>query len=241
MKLLKIVPGIFAVVGIVLLVLGAWRYQSTKSFIASASVAEGEVVELVRKESTQRSTGAQRGTRSVTFAPLFRFRTADGQEIEVISNLGSNPPSHRPGDLVSVYYDAEDPYNARIDSFMDLYFLALMFGGMGALFFLIGGGMLGFAVLKSRRAQQLRRSGTRIDARVVEITQDKRIKSGGRSPYRIVAQWQNPRTMAVHSFTSDTIWFDPSEYIQADTVPVLIDRDNPSKYHVDTTFLPKSA
>ena len=186
MKLLKIVPGIFAVVGIILLGLGAWRYLSTEAFLASASVAEGEVIELVRKEATQRSsTSAGRGTKSITFAPLFRFRTADGEEVEVISSLGSNPPAHRPSDRVQVYYDPEDPYDARIDSFMDLHFLTLMFSGMGALFFLIGGGILGFALMRSKRAERLRRSGKRIEAKVVEITHDKRIRSGGRSPYRI--------------------------------------------------------
>lgn len=241
MKILKLVPAIFALIGIILIGLGAWRYQSTLSFIDTASVTEGEVIDLVRKESTSSSTNSSGRTRSSSFAPLFRFQTASGQAIEVISGLSSNPPSHRPGDRVRIFYDPNDPYNARIDSFMDLHFMAVLLAGMGTVFFLLGGGILGFGFLRSRRAARLKRSGTRIDAKVVEIQKDTRIRSGGRSPFRIVAQWQNPRTSAIHSFTSDAIWFDPSDYIQSETVPVLIDRNNPAKYHVDTSFLPKSA
>jgi hypothetical protein len=59
--------------------------------------------------------------------------------------------------------------------------------------------------------------------------------------YRICAQWTNPVTSEIHIFNSENIWFDPADHINTDEVTVLIERDNPKKYYVDISFLPKVA
>jgi hypothetical protein len=40
-------------------------------------------------------------------------------------------------------------------------------------------------------------------------------------------------------FHSANIWFDPSNYIPGKTLGVLIDPNNPHRYLVETSFLPK--
>ena len=39
----------------------------------------------------------------------------------------------------------------------------------------------------------------------------------------------------------DNLWFDPSNHIHQETVPVLVDEANLKRYWVDTSFLPKLA
>ncbi len=47
--------------------------------------------------------------------------------------------------------------------------------------------------------------------------------------------------MEVHVFKSQNLWFDPSAYVNTDTVAVYIDEDNPRKCCMDISFLPKLA
>ena len=43
----------------------------------------------------------------------------------------------------------------------------------------------------------------------------------------------------MHVFNSANIWFNPSDYISAKTIEVLVDPNNPRRYAVETAFLPK--
>jgi hypothetical protein len=62
-----------------------------------------------------------------------------------------------------------------------------------------------------------------------------------RHPFQIVTQWQNPSTSEIHVFESDNIWYDPSEFITNQRITVYIEKENPKKYWVDLSFLPKMA
>lgn len=66
-------------------------------------------------------------------------------------------------------------------------------------------------------------------------------KQNGRSPYRIHAQWQDPASRQIYVFRSDAIWYDPSDYIPEGDITVYVERGNPSRYYVDTSFLPPLA
>ncbi len=63
----------------------------------------------------------------------------------------------------------------------------------------------------------------------------------GQSPFRIVTQWQDPATATIHLFRSDNLWFDPTDHIPGESINVYIRPDNPKRYWVDTSFLPKMA
>ena len=78
-------------------------------------------------------------------------------------------------------------------------------------------------------------------AKFQSVKINRSFKVNGRNPYQILAHWQNPATSELHVFVSDNIWFDPTDYIDQDDIVVLIDKDNPSSYYVDTSFLPKLA
>ncbi len=112
-----LIGGVFAAIGIGVGI-SAW------SFAASARETQGEVVLLVH-----RGKG--------THAPVVRY-VVDGKSFEFQSSVASSPPAHAVGDKVTVLYQPDQPQHGNIKSFMDQWFLPLIFTGIGTLFFVIG-------------------------------------------------------------------------------------------------------
>ena len=79
------------------------------------------------------------GPNSSVAHPVLRFELPDGRTVEVESGAGTNPPSAREGDTVTVLYDPADPTVARIDGLMNSGRLAGVIGlVMGILFVVFG-------------------------------------------------------------------------------------------------------
>jgi hypothetical protein len=72
------------------------------------------------------------GDSGTVFRPVFVFRDAQGAEHEIYSTVGTYPPAHKVGDKVSVLYKADEPENAVIDAFFDVWLLPLILGIIGA-------------------------------------------------------------------------------------------------------------
>jgi len=231
MKAMSIVKYTFTLVGLGMLVGAVYSYTHTRDFLADAVTVKGEVIELVRSRSSD----------SDTYKPKVRFNTLAGEEITFTSNTGSNPPSYSRGEVVDVYYIEGEPYKAKISGFFSLWGLATILGGMGVVFFGIGGSIVLASILHNRKVTYLKSFGVPIMADIQSVEINRSVKVNGRSPYRIISQWQNPRTSKIHIFNSENIWFDPSDYIDQEQVSVLIKKGNPKKYYVDTSFLPKLA
>ncbi len=171
--------------------------------------------------------------------PTVEFSTEHGQPVEYRSHTCSNPPSFRRGEEVRVYYSAENPNEARIDSFIENWLSSLILGGVGTIFLLVGGAFVLPGILSRRRAAELAVTGLPVEADLVEVRLNTALTVNGRNPWKIVAQWQNPATQKLHIFNSDNIWFDPNRFVSELTqVRVLIDRQNPKRYSMDTGFLP---
>jgi hypothetical protein len=71
----------------------------------------------------------------------------------------------------------------------------------------------------------------------VELNQSLRVN--GRCPYQIVSQSSDAASNTVRLFQSENIWFDPSEYIKGEVIDVLVDPNDPKRYVMDISFLPK--
>ena len=71
------------------------------------------------------------------------------------------------------------------------------------------------------------------------MEQNASLTVNGMHPYRILCQWLDPATNQMHVFHSANIWYNPSKFVPDKTIEVLIDRDNPRRYSVETPFLPK--
>ena len=93
--------GLFAVI-----LAGAGIFQGMKiaQLEAVGLRAQGEVVRLKEESSSGSSS----------YYAIVKYRTDRNESIEFKDNVGSNPPSHRPGDKVIVLYLADDPRQEAI-------------------------------------------------------------------------------------------------------------------------------
>jgi hypothetical protein len=227
----KTLKYVFLLIGSVMLFGSFKLYSDTASFLEIASKAEGSIIELIEVRSDD----------SVTYKPVFEFTTTKGETFEITSSSSSNPPSYFIGEAVEVLYEDVSPRDAKINGYFSLWGFTTILGALGAIFLIVGFGIIAYGSIKLKKVSELKENGVAILAKYQSVQLNKSLKVNGQSPYQIHAQWTNPSTSKVHIFKSDNIWFDPSEFIDRDQMTVLIEKDNPKKYYVDITFLPEIA
>ena len=216
-------------IGTVLLLTSLFFQQKTKAFIAKAVETEGVVIDLAKS------------IHSNTYAPVVRFNSRDGAQIEFKSDYSSNRPSYSVRQIVKVFYNPQNPQDAKINGFMTLWGPAAIFGGIGTLFLSVSAGIAMAATLRKRADDYLRRNGVQIMTDFKGIHINTNIRINGRCPFRILAQWKDPDTSEIHIFHSKNIWYDPPQYIDQKQITVFVDRRNVKKYFMDVSFLPRMA
>ncbi|SEA43109.1 DUF3592 domain-containing protein [Microbulbifer marinus] len=219
---------LFLLMGMAMLAGAANEWRQTRAMLDSADRVQGEVIDMARSPG------------STTYAPHVRFTARSGAEYEFTSSTSSNPPEFSSGDIVEVLYDPASPEDAIINSFMQLWFGALLLGGMGTIFFSIGLFLVTANLRARRRISRLQATGKPVlaDYQCVELNTS--LVVNGRSPYRLVAQWQNPRTRKIHIFKSENLWFNPEKYVDRQQVSVLVDPKKLARYYMDISFLPET-
>ena len=131
-----LIPLVLAVGGAVFLVLGVRNFVRTRRFVSQASSATGTVTD-VKTRASRSHTGD--GPRVSTYRyPVVRFQTQDGRTVEFESETGTNTCSQKPGEQVEVLYDPLKPEEARIKTFMMLWFGPLIFSVVGFFLFVFG-------------------------------------------------------------------------------------------------------
>jgi hypothetical protein len=133
-------PRVCLFFGVGLLVACTATFVHTERFVAGAERATGTVIDLSRETDSE-------GT--VTFNPVVRFTTADGRTVQFVSSSGSSSPAEV-GDSVDVLYDPDDPRDAQLSGFFDLWLFPLVFGGLGIAFTTVGLFAPGFGLLAGR-------------------------------------------------------------------------------------------
>ncbi|MFZ5529233.1 MAG: hypothetical protein ACOZE7_21500 [Pseudomonadota bacterium] len=118
---------------------------------------------------------------------------------------------------------------------------AAIVGALGGVFLCVGGGMALYRGWKARLSMRLRAQGQVIQARIQGVEPNVAVSVNGQHPFVVLCQWQNPQTQEVHVFRSENLWFDPSDYLKRPQVLVFIEPENPRRYLVDLSFLPKLA
>jgi Protein of unknown function (DUF3592) len=234
MKLLRLVFGLFAVVGLGLLIGSLVSIQHTRRFLATAISVPGEVTENVWREDRSSNNNTH-----WAFYPRIRFRTTGGQEISFITNSGSSPPAYRVNEPVTILYDPQQPYRAYIKSFSELWLLPTILCGLGMVFCSFGVVAVVWKGITASKNAWLEKNGRRIQAEFTGVELNRSLEVNGVNPYRIVCQWLDPASNQMHIFRSANIWFDPTDYIPRKTLEVLVDPKRPHRYLVETSFLPK--
>lgn len=132
----------FSVIALSALLIGVFVLWSAADLYASGGRAEGRVMEIresrsIATEDVTLASGREvrREVERISYAPVIRFVTQEGREIEFHGRGGSGS-SFTPGEVVSVVYDRSNPSRARIVSFLDLWLpaavafaVAVIFGG----------------------------------------------------------------------------------------------------------------
>lgn len=127
---MKLVMQMVAGLGLLLLLAALVDYAQTALFLVRAKQTVGTVVGIF--------TSSDPDTNSRYYCPEISYTTIKGQTIRFESNVCSAPAPYAVDDLVNLYYDPDDPYNAQIKSFGAQYLLATSFLVSGLPFTLIG-------------------------------------------------------------------------------------------------------
>ena len=132
----------FSLISLSALVIGVFVLWSAVGLYASGGRARGTVTEIRESRSivseevtTPDGREVRRDVERTSFAPIVRFTTPEGREIEFHGRGGSGA-AFTAGEMVNVVYDRGQPSRARIVSFVDLWLpaavsfaVALIFGG----------------------------------------------------------------------------------------------------------------
>ncbi len=144
----------FAVIAGAALVIGIAALWNAAELYGGGVRAEGMVLEVretrrTEQEEVTRSDGSEyrRTVERLSYAPIVRFTTGDGREIEFHGRGGSDRGVAQ-GDRVTVVYDPANPIRARIVSFLDLWLPAAVAFGVAFLF----GGSVWLSRWSRRRA-----------------------------------------------------------------------------------------
>ncbi|MFI7008574.1 DUF3592 domain-containing protein [Streptomyces sp. NPDC050145] len=138
--------------GALFLVIGLIMGGVSLSYVTSAEQARGTVVSLEWSGGGSSGySGKSRSSSGPTAHPVVEFTTREGWATTFRSSMGSNPPAYDLGERVDVLYRADSPEDAKIDGFVSLWLLPLIFTGIGLL---IGGIATTVAVVirRNRRA-----------------------------------------------------------------------------------------
>jgi hypothetical protein len=130
----KLVGSVMAGMGTLFTVIGVVNGLNTRSFVATATPAQGTVIDLVRRSSTDSD-----GDVSYAYYPVVKFTPSSGQSTIFESNTGSNPPGFSKGQLVDILYNPQKPNSAMINSWFSLWGFPAIFTGIGSIFVVVGG------------------------------------------------------------------------------------------------------
>jgi len=126
----------------------AWR---TYQFLDQAASTQGTITALVPVIRSDND----RHTATTTYAAQFSFTTPAGRSVTITSTSSSNPPGFDVGESVAILYLPNNPANARIDSFFQLWGAASIVGGIATSFLAISLGMILYLRNAARRPAPL--------------------------------------------------------------------------------------
>lgn len=111
-------------------------------------------------------------------------------------------------------------------------FLAV-FGGVGLMFALIGGGLLALDLKRRAGMRRALLGGNYVMAQVTGVQEKTNIAINGSHPWVVECQVTDPSDGKVHVYYSRTLHINPSRLVAEKEVPVYISRDNPDDAFVD--------
>jgi hypothetical protein len=128
LRVILLVSGLFfSAIGLINFGVGTYFYFSTSAFLKRAITTTGSVTAL--------QPGPSQGG---TVSPTIQFTDAEGQAHSITSSISTSPPSYAIGQSVQVLYEPGHPDGAIIKSFAPIWFLTILFFGVGIMPLLFG-------------------------------------------------------------------------------------------------------
>ena len=115
----------------------------------------------------------------------------------------------------------------------DPFIFLCTFGGMGAIFLLIGAGLLWHDVKRRRAARRAIDEGRYVMAQIVGTQTRTNVNTGRTHPRVVECRYADPDTGIIHVCFSRYLYFDPTGLFTAREVPVYIDRESGEPVFVD--------
>lgn len=122
------------------------------------------------------------------------------------------------------------------NSYGDVKMLPFIFGGLGAIFFIIGGAFVMSSIRKSRTIEILKEKGHYIYGVVTDIYVNSTVMVNGIHPFIVECEYEDDYTREKKRFRSEDLFFEPPNVI-GQQVRIYVDPQDHGIYHVDTEAL----
>jgi hypothetical protein len=214
------------VVLILMLVAAIFISVSLLSIIKSLKLQKHGVV----TEGTVLGRSGKKGLSTVTVS----FITPDGNQVTA---QASKRQYVTKGEKVKVYYNPADPLKVDFGDTISYNMRGVVAGGLLFIF-----GFYYFIRYSSRdkEIKKLVSSGKKIAAEFVAAERNEKYRMGDKNPWIIKCRWTDIAGNKEYFFVSKDYTIDPSPYLNGRYhLDVFIDPDDPEKYYMDTSFMPK--
>jgi hypothetical protein len=134
--------------GLLVIGYGIYDYNQSSQLSSSGMTTSGTVTEI--------RTIRQKGSDS--FRPMIEFKTVDNNTIR-FETTAKTPYEYSKGQSVTVIYAADDPSNAKIDSFSDFWMRPIIAIFIGFIFTSLGFGSIYSAYAKAKLTGFLNTNG----------------------------------------------------------------------------------
>jgi hypothetical protein len=124
---MKVFSIVFLLIGLTMLGIGGWLANESRELRDTGDRVPAVIV------SSDSSTDSEGDT---TYSPVYAFTYRGEERTHTSSVSSSSQPTI--GEAETLYVDPDDPTTVKADSFMDMWFLPALLGGMGIVFTAIG-------------------------------------------------------------------------------------------------------
>lgn len=220
---IKILGAIFAVIGLIFVTIAL-------CFLITEAVSKDRYEEI-----TAVITSIERYPRSDENTDHdVRVEYEYGGNIYSGISLNYYSSSMYEGETIRVMVDADEP--EKVHSPASSLLLTAIFGGLGLVFAVIGLSLLISIRRKGLLKKRLIKDGCHVMAHIDGVVTTN-VRINNRPTYAIRCSYNNPEDGRIYSFTSEALMFDPSWYINTDTLRVYVDRNDYTKNYVDVSEL----
>jgi hypothetical protein len=97
------------------------------TFVNSAIPATGYIIGTKAVEKTEEKNSLKSRSRLTTYAPVIRFQTKDGEDVEFTASYSFSSPNYSYDEEIQVLYPPSKPEKARVNTFFALWFPLILF------------------------------------------------------------------------------------------------------------------